>query len=173
MKALIIIASNWFQDWEFYYPKTVLEYSWFEITIVSSRKWECISKLGEVTAYADEILDEVKGDDYDIVVFVGWPWVVNEFDNDMNYIRIFEEAIKNKIVGAICITPTVLSKSKLFQWRKVTWFDWWTWEQIQIIKNNWWIFTWEDVQVDWNFITANWPDVSKKFINKILEIYES
>ncbi len=173
MKALILIANNWFQDWEFYYPKTALENAWFDITIASSKKWDCTSKLGKINAYADNTLDELKGDDYDIVVFVGWPWVVAEFNNDMNYIRIFEEAMKASVVGAICIAPTVLSKSKFFDWKKVTWFDAWAWEQINTIKNNWWIFTWEDVQVDWKFITANWPDAAEKFADKILEVYNS
>lgn len=173
-KALLIIANNGFQDWEYYYPRNTLENEGFDIDIASSQKWTCKGKLDEISAEANKTLNEVNLEEYEMIVFVWGPWVPNEFDNDENYIKIFENSINaNKTVWAICIAPTVLSKSSYFNWKKVTWFDAGKWEQIETIKNNWGNYTWEDVEVDQNFVTAIWPNAAEEFANKLVEVHKS
>ncbi len=171
-KALFIIASEGFQDWEYNEPKTILESAGFDIKVASTKVWKCYPYLWKIDANSDMILQDVEVDDYDVVVFVWWPWVPNDVWADDAYINIFKDAYQKwKIVGAICIAPVILSNSWLFEWKKVTCFDWWKGEQIEQVKSNWWHFTGNDVEVEWNLITANWPNAASDFWFKILQVY--
>lgn len=164
-KILFIIASSWFQDYEYGEPRRILEEAWFEIDVASDKKGECIWSFWNIVI-SDYGLDEVQVDNYDLVVMVWWPWAWQVFNNNKSYLEISKKA---KLLWAICIAPAIVSDSWIYNWVKITWWDSW-WEQINYIKQNGWIYTWDDVVVSGKYITANWPRAATKFWEELVKI---
>lgn len=163
-KALFIIASQWYQDLEFWDPYKILLNAWIEIDIASDIKWKCYWAFWSSTE-SKLTIKEAKWTNYDVIVFIGWPWAYTTFQWDDNYLRLAKEA---KIIAAICIAPTIVSDSWLFKWKNVTGWDS-GWQQKHYIEQNWWIFTWKPVTVDANIITWNWPNAAQEFGQTILK----
>ncbi len=164
-KALFVIANNGFQDTEFEVPKQILETAGVEITISASEKGRCIGKYGTETQ-ANFPISEIKGNEYDVIVFVGGPGATSEYYKNADYLRIAKEA---KIIAAICIAPTIISDSGLFERKKVTGWNDGNDKQKNHIENNGGIFTGEDITIDGNIITANGPNSAEEFGNQIVE----
>ncbi len=166
-KILFVIASEWFQDTEYAEPRRILEENSCDVKVASDKKWKCIWTFW-IETVAEYDINEIDTKNYDLVVLVWWSWAWNTFHNNEVYLNIAKNAKK---LWAICIAPTIVSFSWIYNWKKVTWWDNW-WEQKSIIESNWWIFTWEEVTRDWNFVTANWPVAATKFWKKLLELLE-
>ncbi len=164
-KALFVIANSWFQDYEYSEPRSILEDAWVLVDVASNVKGECVWAFWMVTE-AEYTLKEVSWDDYDVVVMIWWPWAWQFFHKNEEYLRIAKEA---KILWAICIAPTIVSDSWLYDWVKVAGWDN-DWEQIKYIENNWWIFSWESVTISWKYITANWPRAATEFWEELVKI---
>lgn len=164
-RVLIIIANSWFQDYEYSEPRKILEENWYKIDVASTKKWQCIWMFS-LEALSEYTLEEIDSNLYDLVVMVWWNWAWHNFFNNENYLNIAKNA---KNLWAICIAPTLVSFSGIYNWKKVTWWDN-EWKQKNIIEQNWGIFTWENVTVDWNLVTANWPEAAKEFGEKLVEL---
>jgi len=162
-KILFVIANNKFQDFEYRIPREVLEDEWHQITVCAEQTGLCTGSFDHETS-ATIALKDAKGDDYDAIVFVGGGWALKQYQNHPEYLRLAKEA---KLLGAICIAPSLISDSGLFQWKRVTWRDdeEWTWQQY--IENNGWIFIKQNVVVDGNIITANGPQSAESFGREI------
>ena len=163
-KVLFVISKTGYQKIEFNVPMDILEESWCETHIASLEKWECISWDATEIAYADFALSDVNAENYDLVVFVWWGWAYNDFIWNEDYYNL---ARKAKKVWAICIAPTIISNAWVLRWKRATGWDSW-WEQISEMENNWAIFTWKSVEIDWDIITANWPTAAKEFGDVLL-----
>ncbi len=163
-KALMIIANEGFQDVEFGVPKKMLEESGIEVSIAAGRKGEAIGKFG-LQVEVPYALDEVSSGNYDVTIFIGGPGAERQYHGNAEYFRLAREA---ELLAAICIAPTVLSESRIFQGKKVTGWDR---DGIQkaIIEKNGGIFTGEDVTVDGDIITANGPEAATAFGGEILD----
>jgi len=162
-KILFVIANNKFQDFEYRIPREVLEDEWHQITVCAEQTGLCTGSFDHETS-ATIALKDAKGDDYDAIVFVGGGWALKQYQNHPEYLRLAKEA---KLLGAICIAPSLISDSGLFQSKQITWRDdeEWTWQQY--IENNGWIFIKQNVVVDGNIITANGPQSAESFGREI------
>jgi protease I len=163
-KVLFIIANEWFQDFEFWEPKRILEKGWIIVEVAAWKKWVCIGAFW-VEVEAIFSLNEIDWNNYDMIVFIWWPWAYGQYIDNNDYGRIAKEA---KLLWAICIAPTIVSYSWVLKRKKVTGWDSW-WEQKTEIEDNWWIFINENVVIDGNIITANWPRAATKFGNELLK----
>ncbi|MFA6305950.1 MAG: DJ-1/PfpI family protein [Candidatus Gracilibacteria bacterium] len=163
-KVLFVIANNNFQDAEFKIPKDVLEKANIQVDVAAGKKGECIGKFGTKTQ-ATLSLSEASCADYDAVVFIGGPGAYNEYQNNKEYFSLAKLA---KILGAICIAPTILSDSGIFKNKKVTGWDDGEGTQKKHIEKNGATFTGEDITTDGNIITANGPSSAEKFGQAIL-----
>ena len=160
-KVLFIVANNWFQDTEFWVTYKTLTAQGHECKIASWKWWYWMGVFWKEIEESLK-LDEVSASDYDLLVFVWWGWAENQYFNNETYLWLATEA---KAVAAICIAPTILSYSWIFQWKEVTWWDDWQKTQISQIEKNWGIFKYEECVQDWKIITANWPEVAWKIVD--------
>lgn len=158
-KVLFIIANNWFQDNEFGVPYKVLTAQGHVCDIVSWKWWMCYWVFWKVVEQSLK-LAEVQWNVYDLLVFVWWGGAYNQYYKDETYLNLWKNG---KAVAAICIAPSILSDSWIYQGKEVTWRDDWIGTQIQYMENNGAIFKDEEVVQDGNYITANGPDAAAKF----------
>lgn len=161
-KALIVIAPENFRDEEFLEPKSVLEAAGVEITVASKGVETAKGALG-ATAKVDKDISEVNAADYDAVIFVGGTGASTYF-NDAQALKIATDAIGlNKVVGAICIAPSILANTGILQGKRATAFS----SEEANLKAKGLTYTGEEVTQDGNIITGNGPDASTKFAQTI------
>ena len=158
-KALLVIAPQNFRDEEYFDTKEVLEQAGVTVTTASSRAGGVTGMLGR-TANAGLGLGEVKGADYDAVLFIGGVGSQAYF-NDTKAHEIAKEASEaGRIVGAICIAPVILANAGLLHGKKATCFAGEFESQIEAGGAE---FTRENVVRDDNVITANGPAAAREF----------
>lgn len=167
-KVLMIIASKDFKDEEYFTPRQVLEQAGAEVKVASDTAGIAQGVEGGEVA-ANFKLSEVKVGDFDALVFVGGPGAVTYLDNSDSY-RIAQEAIsQDKILAAICISPTILAKAGVLQSKKATvWTSALDKSPKKILEENGAIYQAEKVVVDGKIITANGPAAAQEFGQRIV-----
>ncbi len=168
MKILFIIAQEGFQDHEFGAPKKILEEASYELVICSKEVGKCKGAFGlEVEATIS--IDEVNVSDYEGVVFVGGPGAY-KYQQDVQAHLTAQEAVnREKVLGAICIAPTILAYAGVLEGKKATvWNE--DGKQQAVLEKNGAEFVDEPVVVDGRIVTANGPQAAEEFGNKLLEL---
>jgi len=164
---LFVIAPVGFQEIEYQTPRTFLENTGYTITVASKGVQTAQASSGKVVN-VDQQLDEVKIDDFMAVVFVGGPGTTVYF-NDQTALALAKEAFqKNKVIGAICIAPSILANAGILKDKKATSFP----SEEANLKSKGAIFTGDSVTVDGKIITANGPSSADEFGQKIVEVLE-
>jgi len=171
-KVAIIIAYKDFKDEEYFASRGILETAGAEIKVVSDN----LGNLGTASgadggeAKVDIKLSDLNVSDFDAVVFIGGPGALSHLDNQDSY-RIAKEAVgRNKILAAICISPTILAKAGVLQGKKATvWTSPLDKGPKKILEENGVEFQDKSVVVDGNIITANGPSAAKKFGEEIVK----
>lgn len=168
-KALIIIAQEGFQDIEYAGTRKGLLEGGYEIMVASTTAGTCVGKFGrkEETTVA---LSNVDVGDYDKVAFIGGPGAAALAD-DEDAQRIARETVaQGKVLGAICIAPTILARAGVLKGKKATVWDPSTGSgqaapptPSQLLKQCGAIYTGEDVTVDGKIVTANGPAAAETF----------
>ncbi len=171
-KILMVIAHDNFRDEEFLIPKSIFEKNGYEIDIVSDKAGIARGNLGHRVSVTKTLGEIFSIDNYCCISIAGgggsrlYLWN----NKDLNRL-IVDFNNKNKIIGAICISPVILENAGILKNKKVTFYkdDEETFEIMLhsslIIKN-------EDVVVDGNIITANGPNASEKYGYTILKVIE-
>ena len=167
---LFIIAKQGFRDEEYFIPKEILQNIGHKIKTASNAKAgenAIGANNGKVKIDAD--LSEIKGDDFDAVVFVGGPGALENLDNKTSYRLAQDFFNKNKLTAAICVAPSILAKAGVLKGKQATvWNSTFDKNGIETLKNNGAEFIDENVVQDGNIITANGPKAAKEFGEKIL-----
>jgi len=162
-RVAIIIAFNNFKDEEYLGTIEELKKKGIEVEPISN---SCgVAKgVGGTEVEIKKTIKEIKVDDYDGIVFIGGPGALENLDNPDSY-RIAKEAIsKNKILGAICISPVILAKSKVLEGKKATvWSSILDKSPIKELEKNGGIYLDQPVVVDGNIITGNGPKAAHQF----------
>jgi len=163
-KIVMVIAPGNFRDEELFHTKEVLANAGNEIKIASLTTDEVVGMLG-AKAKPDMLLDEVKVEDFDAIVFVGGTGASTYFNNEkaLQLAKNFYEA--NKVVAAICIAPSILANAGILQGKNVTS---WPSEKDNINAKG---GNWQETNVvkDGRIVTASGPQAAREFANKILE----
>jgi protease I len=170
-KALIIVAQQGYQPYEYGTPKKILEDAGVEIITASKEIGTCTAADGTTTE-ATIAISEVNVSDYDAIVFIGGPGAVN-YQQDVQAHLTAQEAInREKVLAAICIAPTILAYAGVLEGKKAT-----VWnednDQAEILTKNGAEFTNESITVDGKIITANGPPAAEEFGKKIVEMLKS
>jgi len=161
---LMIIAPVDFRDEEFLEPKEVFKEQGFNVTVASKGVKQAKGKLGAI-ADVDKDISAVTVDDYDAVVFVGGPGTKVYFE-DSDALSIAKEAYeKDKVVGAICIAPSILGNAGVLEAKKATCFS----SEATTLEDQGAEYTGKDVEVDGKIITANGPAAAVRFATEIVE----
>jgi protease I len=121
MNVVMIIAPKNYRAEELAQPRHVLEQAGHVVTVASTQHGECAA-VPQGSARATASLREVDPARFDGVVFVGGPGARVLFD-DPDAHRIAREATRlGKVVGAICIAPSILARAGVLRGKRVTCF---------------------------------------------------
>ena len=163
MKVAMIIAFRDFRDEEYFIIKQVLEAAGAKVITVSANLGKAFGVYGG-EAEVDLMIDNLKVQDFDAIVFIGGAGAYKYLE-DPKCLQIALETIKkNKVLGAICIAPTILAKAGVLKGKKATvWSSPMDRSPIKILKEGGANYIDEEVVVDGNIITANGPVAAKEF----------
>lgn len=167
VKVLMVVAPKNFRDEELFEPKKVLEEKRVEIEIASKGVTEASGILGGKTL-VDKDLSEIKVEDYGGVVFVGGPGSSVYFDDPKTQSLAKDAYEKGKVVGAICIAPSILANAGILKGKRATSFP----SEAENLKDKGVDYTGEGVTVDGKIITAQGPDYATSFGEKIAEVLD-
>jgi len=157
-KVLMVVAPVNFRDEELFVPKEILESAGAAITVTSRGVTTAQGSLGKTVAI-DKDLTKVNSTDYDAIIFVGGPGTTTYF-NDQNALDLAKSAFTSgKVVGAICIAPSILANSGILSGKKATAFP----SEAGNLKAKGATYTGESVTVDGKIVTAKGPEAAKEF----------
>jgi protease I len=169
-KVVMIVAFRDFRDAEYFVPKSILEKKGIEVKTASNKKGVALgADGGEIEV--DFLVSDIKVEDFDAIIFVGGPGCLKNLDNPISY-RVCKEAVlKDKILAAICISPTILAKSGVLGSKKATvWSSALDKSPIKVLRENGAEYLEEKVVVDGKVITASGPEAAEEFGKAILEL---
>lgn len=167
LKVLYIIAPVNFRDEEYFVPKEIFEKEGYKVITASKDVSVAKGSLGG-QAKVDIDIKNVDIDEFDSVVFAGGNGAL-AYIGDPVIDDILDNARHNQImICAICIAPLILAKNGALAGKQVT-----VWNgdgmQSKRIEEEGATYINESVVVDKNIITANGPESSKEFAEKIIE----
>jgi len=163
-RVVMVVASRDFRDEEFQEPKKIFEGKGIKVVVASSSLKESKGYFGAI-AKPEVLIENVKANEFDAIVFVGGSGASEYFDN-LEALKLARDGFeKGKIVSAICIAPSILANAGILKGKRATAFSS---ERDNLIKKGA-IWTGKDVEVDGNIITADGPGSAFKFGNTIVE----
>lgn len=163
-KVLMVLAPKDFRDEEYQKPRGILESAGFAVEVASKEVSEAVGMFG-AKATVDKDIAQVNVDDYDAVVFVGGTGAVVYFD-DQAALSLAKSAFeKGKVVGAICIAPSILANAGILTGKKVTAFS----SEAGNLQTKGAQYTGEAVTVDGKIVTARGPEAAEEFGRKLVE----
>ena len=162
-KVLMVIAPANFKDEEYFGTRRILEEEGVEVDVANSTGKQSVSSRGKA-AEVHIKLENVHDRDYDGIIFAGGSGSSFYFDYQiaLDLVRKFFES--GKLVGAICIAPTILARAGILNGKKATAFT----SQVDSIKSVA-TYTDKDVEQDGNIFTCKWPTVVPEFSRRVAE----
>ncbi len=162
--VLMVIAPETFRDEEYAHPKEVLESRGAKVVTASTRTGECVGKNGMV-AEATVTVAESDALDYDAVVFVGGAGAKIYFDDPFAHSLARAARDEKRVLGAICIAPSILARAGLLKGWPTTAFE----SQREDLEAHGAIWTGDAVTVEGHVITANGPEAARDFGNALAD----
>jgi len=163
-KAVLIVASQNFQDEELFATKRVLDGAGVETTIASTRLGAIRGMLGG-TAEPALLVNQVRVENYDAIIFIGGSGAVEYFGNPIAVGIAREAARRMKVLAAICIAPSVLADAGVLNGVRVTSF---LSERDRLVRAGA-VYTGAPVERDRFIITGSGPLASALFGQAILD----
>jgi protease I len=120
-RAVLITARQDFRDEELLETRRVLNAAGVEAVIASTKIGPIRGMLGNI-AEATILVNQVRVDDYDAIIFVGGLGAAEYFDNLVALNIAREAAHKRKVLAAICIAPTILANAGVLNGVRATSF---------------------------------------------------
>lgn len=161
-KALLIIATNGFQDVELKAVRDALIAADFAVELASSRKGQCTGKFGS-TEEALYGFEEIDLGNFDRVCFIGGPGAVAMADDAIAQHLTRSIVRSGKPLGAICIAPTILAKGGVLKGGKATVWDDGKGTQIDLLERCGAFYADVPVVVDGLIVTGNGPEAAVEF----------
>lgn len=164
-KVLMVVAPSNFRDEEYQKPKMVLENAGYQVVTASKGVQVAKGMLG-ATANIEQDIAGVNVSDFVALVFVGGSGASIYF-NDQKVLALAKEAVfQGKVVGAICIAPSILANAELLMRKNATSFS----SEAENLKAKGALFTGQAVTVDGKIVTANGPEAAEEFGQKLVEV---
>jgi protease I len=166
-KILMVVPPKNFRDEELKKPMGIFTRSGAEVTIASKGVSQAKGMFG-ATVRVDKDLAEVSAEDYSAIIFVGGGGAEVYF-NDSRAHELATKAVKTgKIVGAICIAPSILANAGLLEGIRVTSF---VSEKDNLIEKGA-NYTGAAVERDGRIITGRGPEAAEEFGNEVASAIE-
>ena len=168
-KIAMIIAPKNFRDEEYFTPKEIFEKNKIEVKTVSTEKGTAFgSEGGETEA---DLIEGINLNNFEAIVFIGGSDCLKYLDNQVSYNLIKQAVEKEKVVGAICIAPTILAKSGVLKNKKATvWGTSLDKSGIKTLEENGADYQAKPIVVDGKIITAWGADAAAEFAKKIIDL---
>lgn len=163
-KIIMVVAPEGFKDDECFIPRDILEKEGATVQIASLDSGIATSENGK-SLDVDFAADEVKAEDFDVVIFVGGPGM-GEHVKEPSFVDLARDFYdQGKIVAAICVAPLILANAGILSAKSATsWSGGQT--EIEEAGAKW---TGELVEVDGKIITARGPSAAGKFGRAIVK----
>jgi len=170
-KVALVIAQEGFQDQEFSETKKGLEQAEAEVYVVSKNTlFPAKGKFG-LEVEPDIKLENLRVDEFDALVFIGGPGASSYIEDDTVHSLIRKAKEKDKVLGAICIAPTILAKAGVLKDVQATvWSSPLDKSPVELLKETGAIYLDEPVVVSGKIVTANGPEAAKKFAQALVEV---
>ncbi|HPD17300.1 MAG TPA: DJ-1/PfpI family protein [Planctomycetota bacterium] len=163
-RAVFIIAPRDFRDEELREPTALLKARGCTVTIACSSLDEATGMLG-AKVKPEALLKDVQASDYDAVVFVGGVGASDYFNDPTAHAVARKAASSGKVLGAICIAPSILARAGLLQGKRATA---WNSQKDDLTANG---AKWSDEAVvrDGKLITGNGPQAAPQFGERLAQ----
>lgn len=162
---MFIIAPENFRDEELFDTKKVLEASGIKTEVVSSKTGIIKGSQGG-SQKVNRSLFEANIADYGAVIFIGGSGASVYYDDPIAQ-AIAEEAVnQDKVIGAICIAPSILANAGILMGKKATAFP----SEKENLIDKGAVYCDDPVVVDHKIVTASGPQAAKDFGWKIVEL---
>lgn len=165
-KVLMVLAPENFRDEEFFQTRAQLSGARVKLVTCSKPKVEeAVGSLGGRVAIKTSP-DKVNLEDFDAVVFVGGPGTSIYF-NDQEILDLARKAYEQgKVLGAICIAPSILANAGVLTGKKVTAFS----SEKGNLESKGANFTGKEVTVDGKIVTASGPQAAADFGKELVKV---
>lgn len=161
-KALLIVAQDGYKDKEYLDVKAALIDN--DVTVSTASKTKGPAKgVDGGTVDPDFALADVKLDDFDGIVFIGGAGAAKFFDDAEALDLAKQAAAAEKIIGAICIAPTILAKAGLLKGIRATSFA----SEKDVLEKAGAKFTGVNIETQGKIITADGAEAAEEFGEKI------
>lgn len=164
-KVLFVVAPRNFRDEEYQAPRRILENAGWLVEVASRGVKEASGMFGAKAAI-DKDIAEVKVDDYEGIVFVGGSGSAIYFEDQLVLSLVQSAYQKGKVVGAICIAPSILANAGILEGKDATSFPSES-ENLRVRGAN---YTGEAVTVAGRIVTGRGPEAAEEFGKKLLEV---
>ncbi len=161
---VMIIAPDNFRDEELLEPKGVFEDAHANVVVASKGVISSKGMLGAIVD-ADMDLADVCADDYDAVIFVGGSGASVYFDDPLAISLAKSAYDEGKVVGAICIAPSILANAGILDGKRATAWS----SEAGNLRDKGAEYTGNAVAQDGKIITANGPRAAREFGVKVAE----
>ncbi len=111
-KAVLIVGRENFRDEELFETRRVLTEAGVKTVVASTKIGAVRGMLGRL-AEATILVKDIVVNDYDAVIFIGGSGATEYFNSRFAWNIARETVQKKKVLGAICIAPTVLANAGL------------------------------------------------------------
>lgn len=164
-RVLMVIAPVNFRDEELFETKRVLSSCGAKVDVASVVKGTAKGMMGG-TYEVDLSISEVDLSNYSAVVFVGGTGATALIDNRA-VLELARDAYRSgRVVGAICISPSILARAGILKGKRAT-----VWSSMadNLVKAGA-IYTGRNVEVDGRIVTANGPWAAREFAESICRL---
>jgi protease I len=157
-QVLLLVAPRDFRDEELFDTMAELEHAGHRCVVASRAAGKCKgARGGAVVATVAHADADASG--YDAVVFVGGTGAHTYFD-DAAALGLARDAWEaNKVVGAICIAPTILARAGLLADKRATVFG----SEVEALRAGGAHYEGPGVVTDGSIVTASGPDQARAF----------
>lgn len=168
MRILMVVAQKEFRDEEFFEPRDVFIKNGIEVKVASQKLAEARGRLGG-TVTPDLTVSEAGVENFAAVVFVGGSGAAVYLDDPVvrKLAQDFYDA--GRVVGAICIAPSILANAGLLRGKMATCTE----GERENLKMRGAEYTAADVEVDGKIVTGSGPEAARAFGKKIVELLKS
>jgi len=162
--AVLIIGGENFHDMELFETMRALGSANIQTVIASSRTGVIRGMLGGV-AEARILLNQLRADDYDAIVFIGGTGAREYFNNPVALDIARTAAARGKVLAAISIAPTILAGAGVLRGVRATSFP----SEQAVLQQAGATYTNAPVERDQQIITATGPIAVAQFAGAITE----
>jgi protease I len=128
------------------------------ITVASTTS-DLITSMNGAKFKANMLLNNVKAQDYDAVVFIGGTGAAQYLDDPVAFALARDAVSQKKVLGGICLASDILANAGVLTGKKATGYP----TEGEKLKAKGVQYTAASVEIDGNIITADGPKSAEQF----------